>query len=256
MTTQPHPTPAAAASHHRQAHSDGAAKPLSGLVVADFSRVLAGPMATMLLADLGATVIKVERPEGDDTRHWGPPWVGGHSSYFEAANRSKLSVVLDLAKADDLAHARELVRRADVLVENFRTATMEKFGLGYDQAARVNPGLIYCSLTGFGSGAGAGIPGYDFIVQAVGGLMSITGSADDQPVKVGVALVDVLTGKDAGDRHPRRSGQPRADRRWTARRGQPVVQPAGVTGEPSHQLPRDQHLHHNGWQPTSIDCPL
>ena len=169
--------------------------PLDGLLVADFSRVLAGPSVSMLLADLGAEVIKVERPgSGDDTRAWGPPWTEHTSSYFESVNRTKHSVVLDLTNESDRALARELVARADVLMENFRTGTMERLGLGYDEVSRLNPGIVYCSLTGFGSAAGASLPGYDFVVQAVGGLMSITGEADGSPTKVGVALVDVLTG--------------------------------------------------------------
>ncbi len=172
--------------------------PLDGLLVADFSRVLAGPSATVLLADLGADVVKVERPgPGDDTRSWGPPWAGTTSSYFESANRTKRSVALDLADPGDAALARELVDRADVVVENFRTGTMDRLGLGFDRVSRTNPGLVYCSITGYGSGAGARLPGYDFVIQAVGGLMSITGADADHPVKAGVALVDVLTGKDA-----------------------------------------------------------
>ena len=172
--------------------------PLDGLVVADFSRVLAGPLATSTLADLGADVIKVERPGvGDDTRAWGPPWTETGSSYFACANRSKMSLALDLRDPADRDVAEALVARADVLVENFRTGTLERFGLGYERARELNPGLVYCSVTGFGSGAGADLPGYDFVVQAVGGLMSITGSVDGEPTKVGVALVDVLTGKDA-----------------------------------------------------------
>jgi len=172
--------------------------PLDGIVVADFSRVLAGPLATTTLADLGAEVIKVERPgSGDDTRAWGPPWTETGSSYFACANRSKRSLELDLRDPDDRAVAEALVMRADVLVENFRTGTLDRLGLGYERARKLNPRLVYCSITGFGSGAGADRPGYDFVVQAVGGLMSITGSADGEPTKVGVALVDVLTGKDA-----------------------------------------------------------
>ena len=168
------------------------------MLVADFSRVLAGPWATMTLADLGATVVKVERPGlGDETRAWGPPWTETASSYFECLNRSKYSVTLDLADTDDRRLAQELAARADVLVENFRTGYLARHGLGYEDVCRVNPGIVYCSITGFGSGAGAAIPGYDFIVQAVGGLMSITGEADGDPYKVGVALVDVLTAKDA-----------------------------------------------------------
>lgn len=172
--------------------------PLDGLVVADFSRVLAGPLATATLADLGARVIKVERPgSGDDTRAWGPPWTESSSAYFESCNRSKESVVLDLADPHDAALARELATRADVLVENFRTGTMARHGLDRASLAAANPGLVHCSITGFGSGGGAHLAGYDFLVQAVGGLMSITGEADGPATKVGVALVDVLTAKDA-----------------------------------------------------------
>ena len=173
-------------------------RPLDGIVVADFSRVLAGPLATMTLADLGATVIKVERPGvGDDTRAWGPPFTAEATSYFEGINRSKLSVALDLGDESDRILAKELARRADVLVENFRPGTLAKYGLGDEQVLSANPRSIYCSITGFGAGAGAHLPGYDFVVQAVGGLMSITGAPDTDPTKAGVALVDVLTGKDA-----------------------------------------------------------
>ncbi len=173
-------------------------RPLGGLVVADFSRVLAGPLATMTLADLGATVIKVEHPVGgDDTRHWGPPWTEAGSSYFVAANRGKRSVRLDLREADDLRVAHELLARADVMVENFRAGQLEKYGLDPESTTRANPRLVHCSITGFGTAEGAHLPGYDFVVQAVGGLMSITGDSKGDPYKVGVALVDVLTGKDA-----------------------------------------------------------
>ncbi|GAA1539981.1 CoA transferase [Microbacterium ginsengiterrae] len=169
--------------------------------MADFSRVLAGPYATATLADLGARVIKVERPgAGDDTRSWGPPWTENSASYFESANRNKESVVLDLTDSADQVVARELALRADVIVENFRPGALDRFGLGYAQVSERNPGAVYCSITGFGSGAGAQLPGYDFLVQAVGGLMSITGdpdSAGGSPMKAGVALVDVLTAKDA-----------------------------------------------------------
>ena len=174
------------------------AGPLDGVLVADFSRVLAGPVCTVNLADLGATVVKVERPgKGDDTRAWGPPWSPHGSTYFESVNRSKLSVALDLKDPADHATALELATRADVLVENYRPGALERHGLGYDQVRSVNPGIIYCSITGFGASGGAKLMGYDFVVQAVGGLMSITGEPDNHPTKAGVALVDVLTGKDA-----------------------------------------------------------
>ncbi|MEV7392758.1 CoA transferase [Streptomyces sp. NPDC091215] len=169
--------------------------PLAGVLVADFGRVLAAPYATMLLADLGADVIKVERPvTGDDTRAWGPPHAHGEATYYLSVNRNKRSIDLDLADRQDLHRATELVRRADVLFENFRPGTMDKYGLGHDRARELNPGIVYCSVTGFGAGAGAGLPGYDLLIQAVGGLMSVTGPAPGHPVKTGVALVDVLTG--------------------------------------------------------------
>jgi crotonobetainyl-CoA:carnitine CoA-transferase CaiB-like acyl-CoA transferase len=169
---------------------------LENLRVADFSRVLAGPFATMLLADLGAEVTKIERPGGgDETRAWGPPFdERGEATYFQSVNRNKRSVVLDLADPADLARARELALDADVLVENFRPGVMDRLGLGYEQLRSENPALVYCSITGFGRGAGAVVPGYDLLVQALGGLMSITGSPDGEPQKVGVALVDVLAG--------------------------------------------------------------
>lgn len=164
--------------------------------IVDFSRVLAGPFATMLLADFGAHVLKVERPDvGDDTRAWGPPYdAAGEATYFQAVNRNKRSVVLDLHDPDDRAKAQRLALAADVVVENFRPGVMERFGLGYDDLAPGNPGVIYCSITGFGRGRGADLPGYDLLIQALGGLMSITGSPDGEPQKVGVALVDVLAG--------------------------------------------------------------
>ena len=168
--------------------------PLEGLLVADFSRVLAGPLATMTLADLGATVVKVERPGvGDETRTWGPPWTETSSSYFECVNRGKYGIALDLTDPEGRAQAHELARRADVVVHNLRG--LQRYGLDYDTVAAANPGVVYCSITGFG--AAADRPGYDFLVQAMGGLMSVTGDADGEPRKVGVALVDVLTGKDA-----------------------------------------------------------
>ncbi|AKS31424.1 CaiB/BaiF CoA transferase family protein [Mycolicibacterium goodii] len=172
---------------------------LEGIVVADFSRVLAGPYATMMLADFGAEVIKVERPgTGDDTRHWGPPYDStGVATYFNSVNRNKRSVALDLGSEEGREQARGLIRRADIVVENFRPGTMEKLGLGYDDIRAIRPDVIYCSITGFGHGGGAGLPGYDLLVQAVGGLMSVTGTEPGDPTKAGVALVDVLAGMHA-----------------------------------------------------------
>lgn len=170
--------------------------PLDGILVADFSRVLAGPLATVMLADLGARVIKVERPgTGDDTRSWGPPFSATGATYFESVNRNKESLCLDLTHDADLAVARALALKADVLVENFKPGGMDRLDLGYDSLKRDNPGLVYASITGFGSAGGADRLGYDFLVQALGGLMSVTGDTSG-PMKVGVALVDVLTAKD------------------------------------------------------------
>ncbi len=207
------------------------ARALEGVLVADFSRVLAGPLAAATLADLGAEVIKVERPgTGDDTRAWGPPFAVDSASegpaesrdgarrsrtaaYFDAANRSKHGLTLDLGDPDDAAAARELARRADVLIENFRPGSLAAYGLDHTATRAANPGLVHCTITGFGSGAGAALPGYDFVVQAVGGLMSITGEPGGPPLKAGVALVDVLTAKDAVTgilaalRHRDRTGQ-------------------------------------------------
>ncbi len=167
---------------------------LDGIVVADFSRVLAGPYATMLLGDLGATVIKVERPgTGDDTRSWGPPFAeDGGSTYFQSVNRNKRSLALDIADPADLQIAVNLANRADIMIENFKPGALERYGLDYRSISRSHPGIVYCSISGFGSGPGRDLPGYDLLVQAMGGLMSITGTTE--PVKAGVAVVDVLTG--------------------------------------------------------------
>jgi crotonobetainyl-CoA:carnitine CoA-transferase CaiB-like acyl-CoA transferase len=169
---------------------------LGDVRILDFSRVLAGPFATMMLADLGADVTKVERPgTGDETRSWGPPNdEHGNATYFQAVNRNKHSVALDLASDAGRARAHELAANADVIVENFRPDVMDKLGLGYESLAAANPRLVYCSITGFGAGDGARLPGYDLLVQALGGLMSITGAPGGEPQKVGVAVVDVLAG--------------------------------------------------------------
>ena len=170
---------------------------LDGILVADFSRVLAGPYATMLLGDLGADVVKVERPEGgDDTRAWGPPWHGDVSTYYLTINRNKRSVALDLADEGDRALARGLALRADVLVESFRPGLMAGWGLDGDALrADGNPGLVSCSVTAFGTGeAGRAMPGYDFLLQAMGGLMHVTGEPGGPPLKVGAAVVDLICG--------------------------------------------------------------
>ena len=158
---------------------------LAGVRVADFSRVLPGPYATMTLADFGADVIKVEPPAGDETRHWKPPVdAAGEATYFGSVNRNKRSVALDLTTDAGLAEARRLAASADVVVENFRPGVMERFGLSDDDLRAVNPGLVYCSITGFGTGMRP-LAGYDLLVQAVGGLMSITGEPDGEPPRPG-----------------------------------------------------------------------
>jgi len=171
-------------------------EPLDGLIVADFSRVLAGPYASMLLGDLGADVIKVERPGGgDDTRAWGPPWRDGESTYYLGLNRNKRSVVLDLADASGRELARTLGERADVLLESFRPGLMASWGLDGDTLRAANPRLVSCSVTAFGTGErAAGMPGYDFLLQAMGGLMSVTGEPEGRPLKVGAALIDLVCG--------------------------------------------------------------
>jgi crotonobetainyl-CoA:carnitine CoA-transferase CaiB-like acyl-CoA transferase len=166
---------------------------LDGIRVADFSRVLAGPLATMILGDLGADVVKIERPGvGDDTRGWGPPWsAAGVASYYLTVNRNKRSVALDLKDPEDLAVAREIALRSDVVIENFRPGVMARAGLDHETLSAERPDLVSCRIAGIGRGD---VAGYDFLAQAMGGLMSITGDADGEPRKIGVALVDVMTG--------------------------------------------------------------
>ena len=176
---------------------DGPGGPLAGLLVADFSRILAGPYATMLLADLGAEVIKVEGPRGDDTRSWTPPARGEVSTYYLGVNRGKRSIALDLRDEQDARAARELARRADVLIENFKPGGMARFGLDYDSVRADNPGVVYSSITGFGSGAGRDVPGYDLMVQAISGLMSLTGDPDGPPYRAGISVFDVMAGNHA-----------------------------------------------------------
>ncbi len=174
-----------------------ATEPLEGIRVVDLSRVLAGPLATMTLGDLGADVIKVERPgEGDDTRHWGPPFSGGDAAYFLGLNRNKRSAALDLKTPEGAGAVRQLAADADVLIENFRPGLMSSLGLGLDDLRATNPRLITCSLTAFAEDAPVATarPGYDIIVQALSGLMSVTGESEGEPTKAGVALLDVITG--------------------------------------------------------------
>ena len=169
--------------------------PLEGVRVLDLSRVLAGPYATMVLADLGADVLKVEHPErGDDARHWGPPFAGGESAYFLSVNRNKRSIGVDLKDPESLERVKRLARGADVLIENMRRGTLDTFGLGYEALRETNPGLVYCSVTGFGPGKDRDRPGYDFLIQARAGIMGITGFPDGEPTKVGVAIADIVCG--------------------------------------------------------------
>lgn len=180
------------------ASRDGGARgPLDGLLVADFSRILAGPYATMLLADMGAEVIKVESPGGDDTRTWLPPTRDGVSTYYLAVNRNKRSLALDLKDDADAELARELAARADVVIENFKPGGLARFGLDYAAVQQTNPGVVYASISGFGSQADPALPGYDLMVQAVSGLMSLTGDPHGPPYRAGISVFDVMTGMHA-----------------------------------------------------------
>jgi len=198
------------------------AGPLQGFRVLDLSRILAGPWASQMLADLGAEVIKIERPgSGDDTRGWGPPYMPDESAaattesaYFHGANRGKQSLCIDMGKPRGQALIRDLVKHSDVLIENFKVGGLARYGLDYDSLKTVNSKLVYCSITGFGqTGPYATRAGYDFMIQAMGGMMSVTGEADGQPMKIGVALADVLTGLYAANAiqaaliHQRETGQ-------------------------------------------------
>lgn len=171
--------------------------PLDGLLVADFSRVLAGPFATQIMADLGATVVKVESPAGDETRGWTPPQRHGVSTYYLGINRNKRDVVLDFGDDEDRALAQELARRADIVIENFKPGGLAKFGLDYDSVTASNPAVLYASISGFGSAGGAELPGYDLVVQAASGLMSLTGDRDGQAYRSGVSVFDIMTGMQA-----------------------------------------------------------
>ena len=173
-------------------------QPLQNIRVLDLSRVLAGPYCTMVLGDLGAEVIKVEPPEGDETRGWGPPFAGGESAYYLCVNRNKRCMVVNLKTKEGKNILRELAMQSDVLVENFRPGTLKKFGLDFETLHSLNPGLVYCSISGFGqTGSLRDKPGYDFMIQAMGGIMSITGEPDGEPMKVGVAVADLFAGQNA-----------------------------------------------------------
>lgn len=172
-------------------------RPLDGVLVADFSRVLAGPYATMLLADLGAEVVKVESPDGDETRTWTPPERDGESTYYLGINRGKRSVALDLRDGADAGLARELARRADVVIQNFKPGGLDKYGLDFATVRAANPRTVYASISGFGPGAGAHVPGYDLMVQAISGLMSLTGDPDGPPYRAGISVFDVMAGNHA-----------------------------------------------------------
>src|SRR5512147_247819 len=173
-------------------------QPLQGIRVLDLSRVLAGPYCTMVLGDLGADVIKVESPDGDETRTWGPPFVNGESAYYLCVNRNKRSIVVDFKTTEGRDIINRLIRQSDILVENFRPGSLARFSLDFESASALNPNLIYCSITGFGqTGSLRDKPGYDFMIQATGGLMSITGEPDGEPMKVGVAVADLFAGQNA-----------------------------------------------------------
>ncbi len=188
--------------HDTETASDTAAAPLAGIRVIELARILAGPWAGQLLADLGADVIKIEHPEGgDDTRRWGPPFVEGadgenlSAAYYHSTNRGKRSVTIDIATPEGAQAARDLISTADVVLENFKVGGLKKYGLDYDSLKADNPALVYCSITGFGqTGPYAPRAGYDFIIQAMTGMMSITGEPGREPQKAGVAISDVFTG--------------------------------------------------------------
>jgi formyl-CoA transferase len=190
-------------------------KPLSDITVLDLSRVLAGPYCSMMLGDLGADVIKVERPQvGDDTRRWGPPEAGGEAAYYLCVNRNKRSLTVNLKHPEGQALIRKLARQSDIVIENYMVGTLDRLGLGYEDLRKENPGIIYCSITGFGQdGPYKDQPGYDFMIQGMGGVMSFTGDPEGPPMKVGVAIVDITTGMFACSailaalRHREKTGQ-------------------------------------------------
>ena len=234
---------------------DQAQGPLAGLLVADFSRILAGPYATMLLADMGAEVVKVEGPGGDDTRTWQPPVRDGISTYYLGVNRNKRSIALDLRDAGDLAAAHELARRADIFIENFKPGGLARFGLDYEATSAANPAVVYASISGFGSGPkGASLPGYDLIVQAISGLMSVTGDPGGEPYRAGHGglrrdLRPARHHRDPGRAQPQARDRPRA-----ARRGQPAGVGHVRPGEPDQRLRRRGRQSRSGWATATPAC--
>ena len=184
---------------------------LDGIRVLDLSRVLAGPYCTMMLGDLGAEIIKIEQPGiGDDTRRWGPPWAGGESAYYFCANRNKKSVTLNLKDERARDVLRGLARQSDIVVENFKVGTLDRMEIGYETMSAENPGLIWCSITGYGQdGPYADRAGYDFVAQGEGGIMSVTGEVDGEPMKVGIAVVDITTALVRIECHSSRAARPR-----------------------------------------------
>ncbi len=229
--------------------------PLAGLLVADFSRILAGPYATMLLADLGAEVIKVEGPRGDDTRTWQPPVHDGVATYYLGINRNKRSVVLDFGDDEDAALARELASRADIMIENFRPGGLARWGLDYDTVAAANPSVIYASISGFGTTEkGAALPGYDLIVQAISGLMSLTGDPDGPPYRAGISVFDVMAGLHAvigilAALHHRHASWARS-----ARRGQPARLGPVRAGQPLQRVRGRRRGARTGWATATPAC--
>ena len=217
---------------------------LTGIRVLDFSRVLAGPFCTMLLGDMGADVIKVENPRGgDDTRQWGPPWIGtgddALSAYYVSVNRNKRSMTLNLKSPQGQDIARQLAVESHILIENFKPEQMAGYGLDYAALHEINPALVYCSITGFGQdGPYHERPGYDYVIQAMSGLMSITGPADGTPHKVGVAISDVVTGLDCCNRYSRRIASQPANRSRAVHRHRAARLATGCTRQYRQQLSR------------------
>ena len=211
---------------------------LSDVTVLDMSRIMAGPFGTQILADLGATVWKIESPWGDDTRGWGPPFVGGESAYYLSANRGKKSLIVNLRDPRGQEIIRKMAQKSDILVENFRVGNLKRYGLDYESISAINPGIVYASVTGFGqTGPRASEPGYDAALQGMTGVMSVTGEADGRPTKVGVAWVDILTGLTTTIGILAALHESKLSGRGTARRRVAVRRRYRVHGEPGAEFP-------------------